>query len=269
MGIVSAGALVVALKLRVGRAVLYWLAVAAVCFILFFSLFLLDDIRMAWLLPLSCLPVVGNWIPPAAFFLAGLAWRLIPGKTWRRCVTVALLLVLCLWKAYGWFFEPLPNVGEQWKEGVCLQTSESTCSAASAATMLANHGIETSEAEMVRLCMSRSWGTTMWGVYRGLKVKTRGTPYKVEVFAAGDRSLRTMKGPLLLIAGLGRGEHPADRRYEKDWGWTPGTYHAVCFLEAGPEDLVRMADPSVGPEYWNDENVRVLWKGVAVRLVRR
>ena len=269
MGLLSAGALIAALKLRAGRRPLYGLAIATVCLIIFFSLFLLDDIRMAWLLPFSCLPVVGNWIPPMAFFLTGLAWRLISGKTWRRCVTVLALLLLCLWKSYGWFFEPPPDVGDTWKDGVCLQTSESTCSAASAATILAHYGIPATEPEMARLCMSRSWGTSMWGVYRGLKLKTSGTPYRVELFTPGNKPLRTMEGPLLLIVGLRRGEHPADRRYEEDWGWTPGTYHAVCFLAAGPDDLVRMADPSIGAEYWSDENIRVLWTGVGVRLVNR
>ena len=269
MVVLSAALFTLALKLRVKRRVHFGLACGTVAAIILFVLFLLDSVRMAWILPFSNLVVVGNWLPPLACFLAGLAWRLIPGQWWRRSLTVVPLIVICLWKSWGRYFEAAPAVGDHWKDRICMQTAESTCSAASAATLLAHYGIETREAEMVRLCMTRQWGTSMWGVYRGLRLRTGGTPYRVKVVTASVDSLLKSSETALLIVGIRRGRVPDDSRYTEDWGWTPGTFHAVCFLRPGEDDLVIMADPSVGPDHWSRENLNVLWTGVALRLVPR
>lgn len=269
MALLSAACLVLPARLPPKRWLLYALAGATVAAIVLFVTFLLDNVRMAWLLPFACLPVVGNWLPPLACLLAGLAWRLIPGAWWRRCITLVPLVALCLWKSWGWYFEPLPEVESRWEGGVCMQTSGSSCSAASAATLLSHYGIRTSEAEMARLCMTRSWGTSMWGVYRGLTLKTRGTGYRVVVDRLDVDGLRRAREPLLLVAGISRREIPADPRYTRDWGWTPGVFHAVCFLEPAEDDLILIADPSTGLDHWSRENLAVLWDGAVLRIRER
>jgi hypothetical protein len=72
--------------------------------------------------------------------------------------------------------------------------------------------------------------------------------------------------PALLIVGLRRGHLPDDPRYTREWGWTPGVFHAVCFLRAETDGLVLMADPSVGLDHWSKQDLEVLWTGVGLRM---
>jgi hypothetical protein len=255
-----------ALKLRVGRRALLALAAGTVVAIILFVIFLFDNLRLALLLPFSNLVVVGNWMPPLACFLAGLAWRLTPRPAWRRRLIVIALVGICFWKSYGWFLEAPPETEDNWDEGVCLQTSQYTCSAASAATILRYCGVRTSETEMARLCLTRRWGTSSWGLYRGMKLKACNTSCRVQVFTGPLDSLLNSPDLALLICGLPRGQLPPDPRYVTEWGWTPGVLHGVCYLRAEQYGAYLMADPEVGLDFWSREDLEVLWTGLGIRI---
>jgi hypothetical protein len=138
-----------------------------------------DCVWVLKLIPLSNAVVLANWLPVAAGLLAGIAWRLIPGKPLRRCWPVIALGFAGLFA----LFQPLlgrpPACHNVWDDdGICRQTSQRTCSAACAATLLRFHGIDATEQEMAELCLSRK-GTTWRGMYRGLKLKTAKSPFSV------------------------------------------------------------------------------------------
>ena len=254
---------------RVSRRTATLLVLPGLAVIGLHSFVLLDEPRLAWLLPVSNLVVVGNWTPLAVGWEAGLAWRHIPKPVWRKLLFVVPLVAVAAWHGYGWLLGAPPKCGDFETDGVVIQTSPATCSAASAATLLRAHGIEATEREMVRLCLTRSWGTTRLGLYRGLKRKTAGTPYDVEVFQWTLDELRARPpGPVILHVVLGRGATD-DVRYVRDWGWEPGRAHAVVLFRFLPGDLVEMGDPSIGREQWGVESLRVLWHGGGMRLVRR
>ena len=62
------------------------LAVGTVLLTILYIRFAWDDIRLAKLLPVSNLVVVGNLLPLSSTFLAGIVWRRI--DHWRRVVGV-------------------------------------------------------------------------------------------------------------------------------------------------------------------------------------
>ncbi len=262
-----------ALALRVSRGVPRWvkvlLGLPGVGLIVLHAAVLSDNPHLAWLLPVSSLVVVGNWAPLGVGFLAGVVWGYGHIPLWRRAIAVLLLVGVCVWHSYAWLFDGTPRCGDAWRGDVCIQTSRASCSAAAAATLLRAHGIEAGEAEMARLCLTKTWGTTRLGLYRGLKLKTVGTPFRVEVTSWTLDELRAKpSGPVILHVGLARGAQ-ADPRYQRDWGWDPGREHAVLFCRFLSRDLVEMVDPSVGREKWSVEGLRVLWHGMGMRLVRR
>jgi hypothetical protein len=246
------------------------LAVAGLGLIVLHATVLIDRPLLARLLPVSNLAVVGNLSPLGAGVLAGFLWghRVLPA--WRRLLVASLMLALTFTHGYGWMLGRPPECGNWWThDGVCRQTSESSCSAAAAATMLRAYGIPATEEEMARLCLTRSTGTTFLGLYRGLKLKTKGTAFDVDAFNWTLDDLRSKPaGPVLLHVRLDPGT-TTDPRYERDWGWTVGRGHAVVFFRFKDNGLVEMGDPDIGRERWGLDSLDLLWHGTGLRLVPR
>jgi len=227
-----------------------------------------DDVLLARLLPFSNLIVVGNWFPVALAFLAGLAWHRVAPHPWRRAASVMLLVTVASLSIWMPLHGSPPECDDLWDNGVCLQTADATCSAACAATILRDRGINASEGEMAELCLTRN-GTTWQGLYRGLVRKTEGTPWKVDVFRCDVDTLRSMpEDPRILVVEL-EDERGVDPRYARQWGWIPGQSHAVVLFRFLPDGNVDVGDPSVGREEWSALDMRVLWHGVGLRLVPR
>jgi hypothetical protein len=285
------------------------IGLAAVAGLASYITLLADNVRLAAILPVSNLIVVGNWIPLLTSFLAGLAWSLLPrqeggepappatpgepasgddfpgplarpgrgllARSGTPTVLARRLAVVLSLQAVGWTaaIRPVwgtpPTCRDRWEGDFCLQTTDSSCSAACAATLLKAHGIDATEGEMARLCLTRR-GTLWQGLYRGLRRKTAGTPRDVEVVHGSFDGLRSMGGPAILAVGLPRDAKVA-RVYTERYGWTPGEWHSVLFFGIRGGGRVAMGDPTpgIGREDWTEDDLRVLWEGSGMRLVRR
>jgi hypothetical protein len=272
VALASLAALLLALRVgsRVSRKTATALCVLVLALVVAHVLWVSDRPWVARVLPVSSVIVLGNALPPLVAFLAGLSWRLIPGNVARRGMLLAALVGVCAFRSFGpVFVSPVPSTNDRWRRGVCLQTSPATCSAAAAATLLRAHGIDATESEMARLCLTRERGTAAHGLYRGLKLKTAGTPWDVEVFDTDPAGLRAMAPPAAVLTVRLDPTPGIDPRYEQLWGWTPGVQHTVVFFRFTDDGKVEMGDPSVGRERWSAKDLSVLWHGEGMRLVRR
>lgn len=229
-----------------------------------------DPVLARWL-PFSNLVVVGNWLPLFAAAIAGLVWRRIasaPGRCWTTTLgLVGSAFLAAVFPLLG----DKPECGDRWDQlGTCLQTTRHTCSAAAAAMLLDRHGIAATEQEMAELCLTRR-GTNWQGLYRGLKLKTAGTTWDVEVSAGTiDQVLAADHGPLVLTVGLAAGA-PADTPLTEEFGWVPGVGHSVLLERTSSDGSVVIADPAqeMCRENWSREQLEHLWRGYAFRLVPR
>lgn len=219
-------------------------------------------------LPYSNLIVLGNLLPMFTAILAGLSCRRLRGRP-RQCGAVVLLLAIVggasqvrpLWG------QP-PRCDQNWDGNVCLQTTPHTCSAASAATVLRQCGVETSEAEMAELCLTRA-GTHWMGLYRGLRKKLDPS-WQIEVFESQDLETLgqvTPSMPAILTVEL-PDELPTAWEYRLESGWLPGVSHSVVCLGANRYGDWRIADPATGLEYWTTNDLLMLWRGYGVRVIR-
>ena len=264
------------------RGVVIAMMIGVIAFMFLFSLVLLDSGWMVRVLPVSNVIVVGNWQLPAVGLLVGLAWGVLPRAVWRRLLVVVPLVAIGVWRTIGPLMGEVPRVTQaQWSEGVHLQSAFSTCGAAAAATLLRTAGIDATEAEMAELCLTREGGTTFHGLYRGLKLKTEGTPWRVEVVRGTVAELAADSGAgagaALLNVGLPRwgvpwgaaGSEPVDPRYEREWGWMPGYMHSIVLFGFEPQEMIEVGDPAMGRERWSVSSLHTLWRGQGLRLVRR
>lgn len=229
---------------------------------------------MARLLPFSNLIVVSNWTPILAAIVAALVWsdRAVPPV--RRRVLACLAMGAGFWMAlHPLLGSPPPCSDLRGPFGDSRQSTTFTCSAASAATFLRAHGIEATEEEMAELCLTRQ-GTSWMGLYRGLKLKTHGTRWDVELVTDRDTAIRSFaRQPILVNVGLShqqaaRADFAAIR--DED-GWIPGVEHTVVLLGRGPANTYKVADPTPGidRELWNPATLDTLWRGMGFRLVER
>lgn len=245
-------------------------ALVVVGTLFFYICHLWYDVRIAYWLSTPNLVVFGNWLPILIAPLAALAWRRVDSSRVRQ---VFFSGALCLCGGYS-LVHPLlgepPQCGDSWdRMGNCLQTTNITCSPACAATLLRSYGIEATEQEMAELCLTRR-GTSWQGLYRGLKLKTAGTPWDVEVRSCSTDELRQLADrPMILSVGLESGA--ANEELESDFGWVPGVNHSVVLLKFNDQGAAVIADPTqeLHREHWDSPTLHALWRGYAFRLVER
>lgn len=233
-----------------------------------YIVFVWDHPYLARWLPYSNLIVLGNALPLFAATLVGLSCRRLRGRPRTRTTAVLLLTTVGI----GALIRPLlgtaPICDERWDGDVCLQTTNHTCSAASAATALRRIGVATSEAEMARRCLTRQ-GTHWMGLYRGLSQKL-SPAWRIEVFEA--KNLETLQQaslntPVILTVQLPR-EVPNAWEYRQESGWLPGVSHSVvCFGPDGGDSWL-IADPANGLEHWTTADLLLLWQGQGMQLTR-
>ena len=249
------------------------LGIALVLYLVLFIRDLWSSQFLAQLLPFSNLIVVGNWMAPTVAALGGLAWRRVPGRFFRKSLLIGSMLAIAGYSLWHPLTGEVPRCTNLWRNDVCLQSTDASCSPASAATLLRWYHIPATEQEMADLCLTRKEGTYWQGLYRGLKLKTFGTAWDVEVVSVRDVEQlkeKTETGPAIITVGLPKNS-TYDPIYEERWGWRPGVSHSVVLFRFLNRQQVRIGDPSVedGQEYWTQQDLRVLWRGYGLRLVPR
>jgi predicted double-glycine peptidase len=227
--------------------------------------------------------MAGGW-PDAVFYtnlslegvavLVTLLWRSARDRPARlRAAALSAFSVgAALW-SLKWYFGPAPAdlTGFVNSAGYCRQTSEQSCGAAAAATLLFQHGIRTTEAEMGQLCLTRAgFGTTPLGILRGVAVRGREHGLHARLATVKpEGDLARLPTPAIISVGL-HGDAPPDVAQEMEgYGWTPGLHHALVVLSVDPKGrTLKVADPSYGQETWPEKGLRWIWDGRALYLTR-
>lgn len=248
-------------------------SVVATVFMIWFGSRLHGDLWLASVLPVSNVIVLANLLPLGAGFLSGvlLAQGIVP--FWRRTAMVVILIALGGYSVLcDLTLNTIPTSRSWFRGGVCLQTLPETCSPCSAATLLAWHGIAASEAEMSRLCLTRKQGTPILGLYRGLKLKTRGTRWDVEAFRGSVEELRSLSTHPVLLRLRSTSSSLLDWPQHLPTGTeSPAAEHSVVLLSFTPDGQVEVADPANNrsSSTWPLEELTRRWSGEGMRLVAR
>lgn len=149
-------------------------------------------------------------------------------------------------------FDPETMDGVVQADGVCRQTTDYTCGAAAAATLLHHYGVTTNEREMAELCWTNSLtGTDELCVARGLRRKLEDTSLTPFITTATYEDLVTWNEPVAVTI-----------KYQLL------VDHWVVVIDAR-EGRVLVGDPMGGRRIFTEEAFRERWRGVMVKLVPR
>jgi predicted double-glycine peptidase len=206
-----------------------------------------------------------------------LLWR--DALTRQRQYPVLRTLLFCLpllcisLLSYKWYFEPLPVGihGVVDRAGICRQTTDDSCSAASAVMLLHQQKIVATESEMADLCLTRSEkGTSLLGLYRGLAIKAASGGLRPQVVRLGTpERLLLLKQPAILNVGLKSDTPPDIAKKMQGYGWNFGSWHTIFLLKTDPNGkAITVFDPSNGKERWPIEGLEYIWDGNALILTR-
>jgi hypothetical protein len=245
-------------------------------------------IRLVWgqlwiveWIPLPSVVILANWFPVLLGMLAAILWLRMQSYSIRRRIPIQLLLIgTTVWSEIYVIPQKPPKCGNEWIEPtaeipfrVCLQTTEYTCSAASAATILHALGVSSSEKEMAELCLTGE-GTTWLGLYHGLSIRLQGSGFGVEFFEGNviDLDVATSDFPVLLCCQLSNEVDSSNPEYREDAGWKPGVAHSAVLFgrmkNVYVNDAYAVGDPSQKHvELWSQHDVENLWTGQGLRIV--
>lgn len=243
-------------------------AVVVVATVGLYTAFVWESLFLTDLLPFSNLIIISNVYPLTALVLAAIASNRLRDQGWRRVIPMTGLLGAGVWSLVYPVMGQAPECDMNWdSQGICYQTTNQTCTAACAATLLNYYDISTTEEEMAELCLTRQ-GTSWKGFYRGLKLKTKDTPYRVRMDYLTADQLAASHRPVVLRVGK-RAWFGSGNAAGLPEGWKVGEIHSVvCLGQIQGYYVIADPNPDIGIEFWSKEELLKVWDGHSARLER-
>lgn len=202
----------------------------------------------------ACTELTGLAIPAGLLF--GVAAHHVPRPSDRRAIRLLLVIAGAYFLNAGWWmvapvvgFRAVPDLGPPRlrPDGVCMQSTDYTCVAASMVTALHARGIDATETEMARLAYTQVGGgatdsRALWALQR----KLEGTGLAPRYLALDKAGLIAAEKPCLV---------------QLDWGFFLS--HMVPVMHAD-ETTVVLGDPLEGRRELTWDRFLARWKGQAI-----
>ncbi|QDS90629.1 Peptidase C39 family protein [Rosistilla ulvae] len=252
----------------------HWLFGGLLLSALLFERLLADRLFWAQLLPDSSATIVWSNATPLLLAAAfGVAMRICDLPQTGHRVAAGLTAILAVAAMVAPVVRPYARPVETaqteplWSDGVCLQTQDSTCGPAAAATLLRFHHLWATEATMNPLCLTGRDGTSSLGVYRGVYNVANTTGYQPRAICGSyDEFVQSGQFPAIVMV-----RYPEQRR---DWkskllgtiGRRSGEGHVIVVFGPNAEGQLDVGDPAVGRSSWDVETLKELWDGEAIYL---
>ena len=138
--------------------------------------------EMKWYYEIRAWPYTELLACGAGLFVGSLAEVLKKVKLASRGFLISLLVIGVSIPHLKPIMAPLDYslLQETWKDDVCLQSTQSSCGAASAATVFKSLGEDVSEEELVRECFTYRGGTENWYLARAFRKRGFQLNYRME-----------------------------------------------------------------------------------------
>jgi len=236
---------------RMPRAWRYGLLAACTAGLLIRSWLLLrPDLEVRLFPHVDYLQYQGLWLYALASAFFGLASGLLPQRGQKR-VLVILFLIVFSWGTYTslWLILPEAHGRKTFPDPAThhlTQSSGITCGPASCSMAASYFGIRVSELEMARRCLTQRMGTTVFNVYRGLKLTLPEDRFSLRI-AQGRHEEMVREGQVSLVM------------------WD-ALHHVICVVGNGRG--VKVHDPlRPRPKQWTLQELQQVHSGYAVMIV--
>jgi hypothetical protein len=159
-----------------------------------FYLHLYDDAK--WFYEFRSFPFTELTASGTGLF-AGLLAGAIKNRKWiSRPFLIAILCIGLMIPYLKPIAAPLSpdRLSDQWQDGVCLQSTTSSCGAASAATVFKTFGIDLTEKEIAKECFTYSGGTENWYLARAFRKRGLNVNYRITQELPADLQLPAIAG---------------------------------------------------------------------------
>ena len=137
---------------------------------------------------------------PLGLCCLGIAASMLPRGRKRSAVVVlaAFTFTVSLWTERWMLVAPDDSSTRRADANHhCIQSSRFSCGPAACVTVLSSLGIEATEGEMMRLCRTPPyWGTSLFRVARGLRLKLEGLRYEVRI--VGPDEVLRLRAPAVM-----------------------------------------------------------------------
>ena len=149
------------------------------------------------------LPAVELTAAGAGLFAGGLAELVKRPRLLVRAMLIAVLSVGIVIPYLKPLLAPLPSHSftDQWQDDVCLQSTSSSCGAASAATVLKALGQHVTEQSLAHECFTYAGGTENWYLARAFRRRGYRVTYRIETGYPADLHLPAIAG--VRVGGIG------------------------------------------------------------------
>lgn len=159
--------------------------------------------RARWFYEFRSIPFMELSASGVGLFAGGVA-EMMAG---RRVVSRRFLIVLLCLGITGPYLKPVvapiaaSRFVDRWQDDVCMQSTLSSCGAASAATVFRCLGIEVSEREIARECFTYRGGTENWYIARAFRRRGCSVNYRIEEEFPVDLNTPAIAG--VRVGGMG------------------------------------------------------------------
>ncbi len=181
----------------------YWIPVAVFSLLfLFLEAFLIQRPDIEYMLiPWIDYAFFRGWGLLGAFVVFGIGIEQLPKSNQRALIIFTVFLIII--RMYMWWsilFGLDYNFKEKgFKNGICFQSTQYTCAPSSCATLLKHYGIESTEKEMARLCLTGNVrATSNIKTVRGLRLIVNEKGYDVKIKLTDMEGLKKIPKPCLI-----------------------------------------------------------------------
>jgi hypothetical protein len=160
-----------------------------------------DDAK--WFYEFRSLPFTELTAAGAGLFAGALSELFRKSKRVSELFLLGLLIVGIIAPHLKPVLAPVPSqqFGNRWKDDICIQSTPSSCGAASAATVFRALGFSLSEQAVARECFTYMGGTENWYIARAFRRRGCTVTYRIEQEFPDD--LRTPAIAGVSFGGLG------------------------------------------------------------------